>query len=470
MKIITTDVVYLGKATPGSGGGGGAVIDALNVTPSTSAQTITASGGTDGYSPVNVAAVTSAIDANIVAGNIKKDVSILGVTGSYEGSTPTGTIQITTNGTHDVTNYATADVNVPTTAPAHYVEKTVDANGVLKNNSNFIDLTGVDDIGDYALAYSYYDVIFPENTIITIPCSRLANTRSLQFAFSSNPNHQDVVKNIKCIQFPNLTTISGAYAAGYLFDGGSCGLESVIFDKLETLSGGNCLDYAFRLNSPFGGATLQTVSCPKLELVSGSYCMRQCFNGQKVLNQVNMPSLKTISGQRAFDSIFAYTALQSLKFESLNTIIGNQALRAAFQNCALLQSLWFYALNTGSFGLQTNQFNAMLSGVTGCTVHFPMAIQSTIGSWSDVTNGFGGTNTTVLYDIVTSLTGADGNTYTRQEKDSTSTATAWVYNDTLYYTSGVSDNTNGVNEPAVSDAIYSDAACTQSVTTITAIA
>ena len=79
-------------------------------------------------------------------------------------------------------------------------------------------------------------------------------------------------------------------------------------------------------------------------------------------------------------------------------------------------------------------------------------------------------NTTVLFDLVTSLTGADGNTYTRQEKDSTSTATAWVYNDTLYYTSGVSDNANGVNEPSVSDAIYSDAACQNSITTITAIA
>ena len=99
-----------------------------------------------------------------------------------------------------------------------------------------------------------------------------------------------------------------------------------------------------------------------------------------------------------------------------------------------------------------------------------MAIQSTIGSWSDVTNGFGGTNTTVLFDIVTSLTGADSNTYTRSEKDSTSTATAWTYNDTLYYTSGVSNNTAGVNEPSVADTIYSDDACTTSVTTITAIA
>ena len=66
-------------------GGGGAVINSLNVTPSTSSQTITASGGVDGYSPVNVSAVTSSIDANITAGNIKKNVTILGVTGTFEG-------------------------------------------------------------------------------------------------------------------------------------------------------------------------------------------------------------------------------------------------------------------------------------------------------------------------------------------------------------------------------------------------
>lgn len=61
------------------------VISSLNITPTTSAQTIRAPQGTDGYSPVNVSAVTSSIDANITAGNIKKDVTILGVTGSYEG-------------------------------------------------------------------------------------------------------------------------------------------------------------------------------------------------------------------------------------------------------------------------------------------------------------------------------------------------------------------------------------------------
>lgn len=68
-----------------AGGGSAPVIDELNVTPSTSAQTITAPSGIDGYSPVNVSAVTSSIDANIVAGNIKNGVTILGVTGSYTG-------------------------------------------------------------------------------------------------------------------------------------------------------------------------------------------------------------------------------------------------------------------------------------------------------------------------------------------------------------------------------------------------
>lgn len=34
----------------------------------------------------NALEVTAAIDSNIVAGNIKKDVEILGVTGTYEGS------------------------------------------------------------------------------------------------------------------------------------------------------------------------------------------------------------------------------------------------------------------------------------------------------------------------------------------------------------------------------------------------
>lgn len=56
------------------------------VTPSTSKQTIQKTTSSYyGLGKVTVNAVTAAIDENIVAGNIKDGVTILGVTGSYTG-------------------------------------------------------------------------------------------------------------------------------------------------------------------------------------------------------------------------------------------------------------------------------------------------------------------------------------------------------------------------------------------------
>lgn len=55
------------------------------VTPTTAQQTITAGEGYDGLGTVTVNAVTAAIDENIVAGNIKSGVTILGVEGTYTG-------------------------------------------------------------------------------------------------------------------------------------------------------------------------------------------------------------------------------------------------------------------------------------------------------------------------------------------------------------------------------------------------
>lgn len=57
----------------------------ITVTPTTSDQVKTPGTGKNAITKVTVKGVTSAIDANIVAGNIKKGVTILGVEGTYEG-------------------------------------------------------------------------------------------------------------------------------------------------------------------------------------------------------------------------------------------------------------------------------------------------------------------------------------------------------------------------------------------------
>lgn len=118
-----------------------AVVEEVNVTPTTSAQTIRPETGVDGFSVVNVSAVTSAIDNNITTQNIVDGVQILGVSGSavvLDGEeiniTPTTSQQVIT---------PTSPKNGITQATVAAVDNTIDANITASNIKSGVSILGV---------------------------------------------------------------------------------------------------------------------------------------------------------------------------------------------------------------------------------------------------------------------------------------------------------------------------------------
>ena len=403
--------------------GAGAVIDPLSITPSTSAQTFTASGGVDGYSPVSVSAVTAAIDANITAGNIKSGVSILGVSGSVtelNGSTttinPSTSEQIVSptspsNGFTSVTVpavTASIDANIQAgnikkdveilgvtgtyegggSLPDFYLEKTITSQGNLISSTTapLMDFSGIKTIAEFQLRGAYQNNTTISGAVVFPDLIRLVTQSCCQYMFSGCPN----ITSFSC---PKLIMINGSSSLGYAFETCS-GLTSVSLPNLEYITGINACNYMCQ-------------KCPNLVSCDLSFLfyagatysvMQNMFYNDTSLTTVNLNNLTILSGQQTLlNTFYGCTSLTTFSFNRL-CVTPSNSLQNTFQGCTGLTSLSFPNL-AYSNKVVNGAFNNTLSGVTGCTVHFPAEWQTDMSSWSYITNGMGGTNTTVLFDL-----------------------------------------------------------------------
>ena len=198
----------------------------------------------------------------------------------------------------------------------------------------------------------------------------------------------------------------------------TCGIFSGITNISYTWSLSSGLDYAFRdctsltstglnnvtvinsriLDGTFSGCTSLTSTGLDNVTSIGDYNLSSTFQGCTSLTSIGLGSTTRIGYAGLRYAFSGCTSLTSVDFSNL-TSIGNYGLEQTFQNCTNLTSIFFPEINSNSLGSNVGQFMQMLSGVTGCTVHFPSNLEAVIGDWSDVTSGFGGKNTTVLFDL-----------------------------------------------------------------------
>lgn len=114
---------------------------------------------------------------------------------------------------------------------------------------------------------------------------------------------------------------------------------------------------------------------------------------------IDFSKIEDLSGVYCFMQAFYYTTglPKVIRFTNLTDISGGGTFYMCFCRTGITD-IYFNSLTTQSFGQDKYHFSYMLQGVSGCTLHFPSSLSSFIPTLNSYPN-FGGTNTTILYDL-----------------------------------------------------------------------
>lgn len=263
----------------------------------------------EGLSRVTVYGVTSSIDPNIQAGNIRDGVTILGVTGNYTGSVINNqnkTVNPSTNSQSITADAGYTGLGTVTVNPVNAVggSETITQNGTYTFDgqsfgADYLSSLQIDVSVDTSTGSDWYIAwkLGNKHDMSDVDLSQVMSTyRGLYNMFSDNANPSPRYMSAPPVLGGSAVGMNGMSNAfsGVIFTNQN-GTE-ISFPNLVTASG---MYYAFSYTD---GIT--KISFPEMTSINGQQAMQGFFSEQTAgtLTEIYMPKMQNVSGQYAVSS------------------------------------------------------------------------------------------------------------------------------------------------------------------------